>query len=203
MASPQPVLQFDVEYPDRPLNRLTTFFRGILIIPHWIVLYALGAVVSVTTFLAFFAILFTGRYPQGLFNLAMLYYRWLARVNSYWLYMRDEYPPFGDGPYPIRIELDYPESLSHWKIFLKGIFAIPHLIVLALLSLVMLVLALAAWFVILFTGRYPRGIFNFNAGVLRWALRVSVYVSLLTDAYPPFTLQPVASPTGGMAGMPA
>src|SRR5438874_13556317 len=112
------MLRFDVEYPEH-LSRLTTFFRVFCAIPHFIVLYLLQAAAGAVTLIAWFAILFTGRYPVGLWNFAMMYQRWNARVFAYLLLMRDEFPPFGDGPYPITFELDYPERLSRWKIFLK------------------------------------------------------------------------------------
>lgn len=198
-SSSSPVLQFDVEYPDH-LSRLLIFFKSwLLVIPHQIILGMLVYAVMVTSVLAWFAILFTGRYPRGLFNFAMLYLRWNARVFAYQLLLRDEYPPFGEGSYPVVFELDYPERLSRWKIFFKGIFAIPHIIVLSLLGVAAYIVTIIAWFAILFTGRYPEGMFTFMVGVLRWGHRVGAYIFLLTDAYPPFTLDPVASPTAGFA----
>ncbi len=195
----EPILQFDVEYPDH-LSRLLIFFKSwLLVIPHQIIVSLLGYAVVVTSVLAWFAILFTGRYPRGLFNFAMLYMRWNARVFAYQLLLRDEYPPFGEGSYPVVFELDYPERLSRWKIFFKGIFVIPHIIVLSLLGIAAYIITIVAWFAILFTGRYPQGMFTFMVGVLRWGHRVGVYVFLLTDAYPPFTLGPAASPTTGFA----
>jgi hypothetical protein len=198
MAAVQPVLQFDVEYPDH-LSRWKIFVKGLFAIPHQIILGALNSVVGVTSFIAWFGILFTGRYPRGLFNFAVMYLRWSARVYAYTLLMRDEYPPFGEGDYPARLELDYPERLSRWKIFFKGLFIIPHLVVLIFLAIAMLVVECIAWWAILITGRYPQGMFNFVAGVLRWGYRVTAYWYLLTDAYPPFTMAQVPSPTAAAA----
>src|SRR6476659_2807169 len=95
----QPMLQFDVAYPER-LSRLLIFVKWILIIPHWVVLYFLQLAFGIVTFIAFFAILFTGKYPRGLWDFGMLYQRWSARVSIYIFLMRDEYPPFGDDDYP-------------------------------------------------------------------------------------------------------
>ncbi|HEY8623752.1 MAG TPA: DUF4389 domain-containing protein, partial [Casimicrobiaceae bacterium] len=113
--------------------------------------------------------------------------------------LRDEYPPFGTGNYPVLFELDYPASLSRWKIFLKWLLAIPSMVVLMLLSIGMIVVSLIAFFAILFTGRYPKGMFTFVVGVQRWGYRLTAYLFLLTDAYPPFTLAQVASPTAAAA----
>jgi hypothetical protein len=105
---------------------------------------------------------------------------------------RDEYPPFsGDaGQYPLTLEVDYDSDLSRWKIFLKWLFAIPHYIVLMFLLLAAYVVIFIAFFAILFTGRYPRGMFDFVVGVARWTTRVNAYAQwLVTDRYPPFTLR--------------
>lgn len=194
----QPILQFDVAYPERS-KRWLLFFRWILIFPHWIVLYFLGLAVGITTAIAFFAILFIGRYPRGLWNFSLMVYRWSANVGVYLFFLRDEYPPFGEADYPVLYHLDYPERLSRWKIFVKGILLIPHLFVLYFLYLATAVVIFIAWWAVLIVGRYPRGMFGFVVGVLRWVQRVSVYAALLTDAYPPFTKDPVPSPTSALA----
>lgn len=151
-------------------------------------LWALGIVTSVITFVAFFAILFTGQYPRGLWDISLSVMRWEMRVNVYLGLMRDEYPPFGDEPYPIRFELLYPTHLSRWEIFVKWLLVIPHLIALWVLGIISGVATAVAWFAILFTGGYPRTLFDFNVGVLRWSSRVSIYTVLMSDEYPPFTL---------------
>jgi hypothetical protein len=191
----QPILQFDIAYPEH-LSRGLIFIKWwLLAIPHYVVLYFLQLVFSVVTLIAFFAILFTGRYPRGLWDFGMLYVRWNARVAAYVTLMRDEYPPFGNDDYPVLFQLDYPERLSRWKIFVKWLLVIPHLVVLTLLGVAAGVVIFIAWWAILFTGRYPRGMFDFVTGVFRWSNRVVVYPYLFTDAYPPFTLDQVASPT--------
>jgi hypothetical protein len=182
-------LRFDVEYPER-LSRWLIFVKWLLVIPHLIILYLLTLVASVITFVAWFAILFTGRYPQGLFNFVVGYYRWDANISAYILFMRDEYPPFTmeAGRYPVTLEVDYPERLSRWLIFVKWLFVIPSMIVLMLLGIVYYVVLIIAWFAILITGRHPKGLFSFGVGVIRWSFRINAYSYLMTDKYPPFSL---------------
>jgi hypothetical protein len=189
----QPLLDFDVAYPER-LSRLLIFVKWLLIIPHLIVLSFIAIGLYVTTIIAWFAILFVGRYPRGLWDFAMMFLRWMARISAYMYLQRDEYPPFGEGDYPVRFEMAYPERLSRLLIFVKWLLIIPHAIVLYLLSLAVYVVWFIAWFAILFTGRYPRGMFDFVTGFSRWSHRVSTYVLLLTDAYPPFSLDEPATP---------
>ena len=183
-------LRFDVEYPEK-LSRWLIFVKWLLAIPHFLILYALSAVAGIITFIAFFAILFTKRYPRGLFDFVVNIYRWNANVLAYYGLFRDEYPPFSwePGKYPVTYEVDYPESLSRWLIFVKWLLVIPNLIVLLLLYTVAYVLWIIAWFAILFTGRYSRSMFDLVVGVFRWGLRVLAYALLLTtDRYPPFSL---------------
>lgn len=182
-------LRFDVEYPER-LSRWKIFVKWLLAIPHFIVMYVLALLAMLFTFIAFFAILFTKRYPQGLFNFVVGFYRWNANVGSYVYLLRDEYPPFSmaAGRYPVTFEVDYPESLSRWLIFVKWLLAIPNAIVLSLVGIVAFVLWVVAWFAILFTGRIPRGIFGFLVGYTRWNYRLTAYMWLMTDRYPPFSM---------------
>ena len=188
MAASYP-LRFDVEYPER-LSRWLIFVKWLLAIPHFIVLYLLALVAYVIIVIAWFAILFTGRYPEGLFNFVVGFYRWNANISAYILLMRDEYPPFTweAGRYHLTLEIDYPERLSRWLIFVKWLFVIPSVIVLMVLGLAYYVTLIIAWFAILFTGRYPKGLFSFAVGVMRWSARANAYVYLLTDKYPPFSL---------------
>jgi len=183
-------LRYDVEYPER-LSRWLIFVKWLLGIPHFLILYALGAVAYVIMIIAWFAILFTGRYPQGLFNFVVGVYRWNANVGAYLVLMRDDYPPFSmeAGRYPVTFEVDYPERLSRWLIFVKWLLVIPNVIVLMVVGLAYYVTLIVAWFAILFTGHYPEGLFHFGVGVQRWGLRVSAYAFyLFTDKYPPFSL---------------
>ena len=184
-------LRFDVEYPEQ-LSRWLIFVKWLLAVPHFLILYALSAVANVITFIAFFAILFTGRYPRGLFDFVVNIYRWQENVFAYYGLFRDEYPPFSweAGKYPVTFEVDYPENLSRWMIFVKWLLVIPHIIVLLFLYIIALVVWVIVWFAILFTGRFPRGLFDFLVGVNRWSLRVNAYAALLMrDDYPPFSLR--------------
>jgi uncharacterized protein DUF4389 len=184
--------RFDVEYPER-LSRWKIFLKWLFAIPHFIIVYLLQIVAGLMVFVAFFAILFTKKWPRGMFDFMIQIQRWTMNTAVYALTLqRDEYPPFsGDtGEYPVLLEIDYDENLSRWQIFLKWLFALPHLIVLTFLAIAAYVVIVIAFFAILFTGRYPRGMFDFVTGVLRWSIRVNAYgYWLLTDRYPPFSLK--------------
>ena len=217
-AAPYPVV-FDAVYPER-LSRLSTAFRLLLFIPiaiFWGVLlggefgqpdvtpggatFALGAAgaagaVAVASWLA---ILVRGRIPRWLFDFQVALYRWVNRALSYLLLLTDRYPPF-EGDWVISYDVRYPERLARWKLlFWKVITAIPHGIILAFLWLGAAIVTVIAWFFILFAGRYPRGLYEYVAGVLRWNARVGAYVLSLTDEYPPFNLSAGAGPAGGDA----
>lgn len=197
----QPLLDYDVAYPER-LSRLLIFIKWLLVIPHLFVLAFLGIGLYITTLVAWFAILITGRYPRGLWDFAMMVFRWYARITSYVYLQRDEYPPFGDGDYPVRFEMAYPDRLSRGLIFVKWLLIIPHWIVLYILNIALNVVLFIAWFAILFTGRYPRGMFDFVTGMSRWTYRVMTYLMLMTDAYPPFSFGEPATPPATMAPRP-
>ncbi len=184
-------VRYDVAYPEH-LSRWLIFVKWLLAIPHFVVVYFLTLALGVVTFIAFFAILFTKQYPEGLFKFAVGVRRWQANVNAYVGLLRDEYPPFSldAGQYAVNYEVDYPNDLSRWLIFVKWLLVIPHIIVVALLGIVALVLGIIAWFAILFTGRFPRGLFDFVVGVERWSERINGYTSLFTDKYPPFSMAP-------------
>jgi len=182
-------LHFDVQYPER-LNRLTTFFRVLLLIPHMLVLAVLGLVAYIVTVIAWLAILITGSYPRGLWDFTFSVTRYAGRVSAYYYLMRDEFPPFGgSGDYPVTYELAYPEQMSRLTTFFRAILVIPHYIIVYFLQIALSVITFIAWFAILFTGQYPRGMFSFAVGVLRWQQRVIAYYALLTDAYPPFSME--------------
>ncbi len=189
---PEYPVRFDVEYPER-LSRWKIFVKWLLAIPHLIIVYLLQIVSSVMVFIAFFAILFTKKWPRGMFDFMVQIQRWTANTAAYaLLLLRDEYPPFsGDpGEYPVTLEVDYDVNLSRWQIFLKWLFVIPHLIVLLFVLLAAYVVVIIAFFAILFTGRYPRAMFDFVVGAFRWVMRVNAYVQwLMTDRYPPFSLR--------------
>jgi hypothetical protein len=191
---------FDVEYPQK-LSRLSTLARLILAIPQLLIIYALGTVVGIVTLIAFFAILFTRRYPKGLFELVVSFNRWIANVYAYVALLRDEYPPFSTDPgrYAVTYEVDYSEKLSRWLIFVKWFLVLLHQFFLYFLGFFAFVAAVIAWFAILIAGRYPRTLFNYVVGVMRWYLRVGVYSSLLRDEFPPFSKRADARPGSGRA----
>jgi hypothetical protein len=184
--------RFAVEYPER-LSRWKIFVKWLLAIPHLIIVYLLQAVASIMVVIAFFAILFTKKWPRGMFDFMVQIQRWTLNVVSYgFTLMRDEYPPFGgeEGEYPLRLELDYDQNLSRWMIFVKWLLVLPHLIILTFLVIAANVVVFISFFAILFTGRYPRGLFDFVVGTLRWWVRVSAYAHwLMADRYPPFSLR--------------
>lgn len=192
VAAPAPgyPLRFDVEYPER-LSRLLIFVKWLLAIPHFIVLYFLGIIAELFLLIGFFAILFTKKYPKGLFDFVVNVYRWNANAVAYTALMRDEYPPFSwdAGQYPVTFEVDYPEELNRWLPLIKWLLAIPHMVVLFFLYIVALVLWVLAWFAILITGRFPRGMFDFMVGAMRWQYRVTAYAYLMRDEYPPFSMK--------------
>jgi hypothetical protein len=181
-------LLYDVAYPNR-LSRLLIFVKWLLVIPHLIILYFLDIALGVVTFIAWWAILFTGHYPRGMWMFSMSVMSWTARVNAYFMLLRDEYPPFGEGPYPVRFEMAYPGRQSRLLLFVRWLLLIPHIVVIAVLGVVAGLALLIAWFAILFTGSFPRPLFAFCVGFHRWSYRVMAYGYLLTDRYPPFSLE--------------
>jgi len=203
-------LQFSVDYPDRALNRLTTAFRIFWAIPILIVIASLGGgegsyassqhnwdVAAGTGGILFVApllmILFRQKYPRWWFDWNRELFRFSNRVGVYLALMDDHYPST-DEHQSVRLDYPYPDveqDLNRWLPLVKWLLAIPHYIVLGFLWLAALIMIVIAWFAILFTGRYPRGIFDFVLGVFRWTNRVAAYAFILvTDEYPPFRLSP-------------
>jgi hypothetical protein len=191
-------LTFSVDYPDRELNRVTTGFRLVLAIPLLLLLavFARGnpASAGLLLFLPVLALLvLRQKYPRWWFDFNLQLVRLEARIYSYAFLLRDEYPSV-DQEQTVRLDVIYPDAkndLNRWLPLVKWLLAIPHYIVLVFLYIAAVVVVIIAWFAILFTGRYPQGMFDFVVGVLRWSLRVSAYAFLLvTDRYPPFSLSP-------------
>jgi hypothetical protein len=188
--APEYPLRLEVEYPEQ-LNRWLPLVKWLLAIPHMLIVYALVNVASVIHLIAFFAILFTTKYPQSLFEFVVNIYRWQANLHAYVGLMRDEYPPFfwEPGQYSVTFEIDYPEQLNRWLPLVKWLLAFPHYVVLFFLGIAALVVWVIALFAILFTRQFPRGMFDFVVGVLRWYNRVNAYVYFMRDEYPPFSLK--------------
>jgi hypothetical protein len=189
-ASGYPVT-LDVPYPES-LSRWLIFVKWLLAIPHFAIIYVLSLVMSVLTFIAFFAILFTKKYPDSLFTFAVGIQRWTYNVYAYVGLLRDEYPPFSldAGQYPVVFEAGAPGDLSRWLIFVKWLLVIPNVIVYLFVAIAAIVVGFIAWFAILFTGKYPRGMFDFVVGSMRWGARMNAYCNLWTDQYPPFSTKP-------------
>ena len=187
-------VQFSVDYPDEPLNRLSTLLRPIYLIPICVLLWAITGAVSGLLFgPILLMILFRQKYPRWWFDWNLAFMKFDARVNAYLSLMRDEYPST-DEEQAVHLEVPYPDverDLNRWLPLIKWFLAIPHFIVLLFLLIAALIVVVIAWFAILFTGRYPRDFFNFVEGTQRWAVRVVAYALLLvTDRYPPFRLNP-------------
>ncbi len=208
--------RLNIDYPEN-LNRVTTAFRIIVIIPIAIVLSVLSAYAATTTTIVtkagevvgevtrtgggilgalFFAtllmILFRQRYPRWWFDFALQFHRFSARVGAYAALLTDQYPSTVEEQ-AVHLDLDYPDAerdLNRWLPLVKWLLVIPHIIVLFFLFIGGFFAVVIAWFAILFTGRYPRGLFDYVVGVGRWSLRVTAYATLLvTDRYPPFSLR--------------
>jgi hypothetical protein len=199
---------------DPALSRWQWLVKWILAIPHYVVLIFLHIAYVVVTVIALFAILFTGRYPRGLFDFNVGVLRWRWRVSFYALYAlgTDKYPPFSLQPnpdYPADLEVDYPERLHRGFVLIKWwLLAIPHYLILAAFFLggmrfmgddddgwdgyvsapLLGFLLLIALIALLFTAHYPKGLYDFVIGINRWAIRVRAYASLMRDEYPPFRL---------------
>jgi hypothetical protein len=203
-------LQFSVEFPDRPLNRLTTAFRLIVAIPILVVAasiggheesygvgrhaFTIGAGLGGLLFLApLLMIVFRQKYPRWWFDWNRELLRFANRVGVYLALMDDRYPSTDDHQ-AVRVDFEYPDArqdLNRWLPLVKWFLAIPHYIALFFLYLGAIAVVLVTWFAILFTGRYPRGWFDYVAGVIRWHNRVLGYAFILVcDQYPPFRLRP-------------
>lgn len=203
-------VSFSVDYPDRELDRLTTFLRIFAVIPIAIVIAAVGGGSWEWTYhsgasgtaagaggLLFFApllmILFRQRYPRWWFDWNIELQRFSNRVLIYLALMDDNYPSTDDHQ-SVHLDYAYPDAardLNRWLPLVKWLLAIPHYIVLIFLDIAALVVVIIAWFAIIFTGRYPRAMFDFVEGVARWHNRVVGYaLTLVTDHYPPFRLAP-------------
>jgi hypothetical protein len=208
MNQPAYPATFSVEYPDRKLNRLTSFFRIFTVIPIAIILglllsgvipddgrtFGWGGIIAAAGVLflpLLLMILFRQKYPKWWFDWNLNLTRLTYRVTSYLFLLRDEYPSTDDEQ-AVHLDMVYPDvqtQLGRGMPLVKWFLAIPHWIVLFFLGIAAVVVWIIAWFAVLFTGRYPRELFDFTVGVLRWLLRVEAYALILvTDKYPAFSL---------------
>jgi hypothetical protein len=171
-------------------SRFMPLIKWLLAIPHLLVLTVLGIGAFFAVIGAFFAVLFTGRYPEGLFNFLVGVARWANRVNAYLYLTVDPYPPFSlddDPSYPVRFNVDYPaEGIDRWRPLVQWLLVIPYLLVTYLIAYLAELVAFLAFFAILFTKRYPEGLFNIVRVALRWTARASAYALWMTPRYPPF-----------------
>jgi hypothetical protein len=192
-------------------NRLTTAFRLILAIPHLILVGGggisfvnradhpgfsiggegglLGAVAVFLAIVSWVTILISGSHIVGIRQFTAFYLRWRTRALAYFMLLADPYPPFGDGPYPASIEIVDPTApRDRATVALRLLLAIPHLIVLFFVLIAWMLITIAGWFIIMFTGTFPEGLHQFGVGAMQWQLRVEAYLYLMVDEYPPFSL---------------
>jgi hypothetical protein len=178
-------VRHEVEY-----NRWLPLVKWLLVIPHFFVLgvVAIGALFAAAA--AWFAVLFTGRYPRGIFDFLVGFQRWANRVGAYLYLMTDRYPAFSLGPAegdPVHFEIEYPEAgIDRWRPLLHWLMVIPYAIVAGILAYVLMLISVVAFFTILFTKRFPRELFNVAVICLRWNARSNAYYWFMTERYPPF-----------------
>jgi hypothetical protein len=203
-------VDFSVQRPEA-YNRWTVFFRPILAIPLFLLVSGfwlpadrvwfyvpgpLDGLLFLLVLFAWFTIIFTGRFPLTMRSATTMVFSWIINISAYLFYLTRNYPPFAAGEYSVQLTITPAEHYNRWSVFFRSILVIPHLIVLYFLFIAMWVVTFIAWFAILFTKRYPVGMFDFSVGVLRWSTRVSAYLYLLVDEYPPFSLSEGTGATG-------
>jgi hypothetical protein len=183
--------------PPEKVAHWRPLLNGLLAIPHFVVLYGLNLVSEMVALVSWFVILFTGKLPEGLANLQVMYMRYVVRVYTFSGFLREEYPPFtfsttpadpGDDP---RVRVDIVPQLTdrnRLTVAFRLILVIPQFIVLAVLVFAAGIALVIAFFAVLFTGRWPAGLRDFVLGVMRWGIRLQAYSLMLNDVYPPFSL---------------
>jgi len=194
-------ISYEVEPALEGRNRLTTFFRYLVAIPWLIVAAIYGFVAELVAVIAWFAIVFTGKYPEGLYSFNAGYLRMIGRVNAFEYLLTDEWPPFGgdEAPqYPVRIGVAPPlDMYSRLKTGLRLIFGIPVYLLAIVQAIILSVCALIAWFAILFTGKLPEGLFDPIRSASAYLTRATAYFLLLTEDWPPFSYEESgAAPAG-------
>lgn len=186
----------DVTFAEDSLerSRLTVFFRGILAIPIEIMLYAWGIGFAITTLLAWFAVVFTGKYPAGLYGFGVGYMRMFTNVYAYLHFVIDEYPPWTGNDakaaaYPVQYSVVYSGQSNRLTVLFRLLLVIPAIIFGAIVGVAAWIGAVIAWFAILITGSYPPAILNFVEGTIRSVMRINSYYYFMTDEYPPLAFR--------------
>ena len=170
-------------------SRWLPLVKWLLLIPHWIALTFVGIAAFFAIVISWFAVLFTGKYPQGIHRFVTGTYRWATRASAYMLLMTDRYPPFSldpDDEYPARLDIAYTEQIARWRPLVHWLLVIPYLFVAGALLTVVYVITIIAFFAILFTKNFPQALFDFNVVALRWQARGNVYSYWMTERYPPW-----------------
>lgn len=190
MANNYPVV-LEIDQPPEPMSRWLWIVKLILALPHLVMLGLLGVALVFVLLAAWVMILVTGRYPRSLFDFVVGVNRWSTRVSLYLSLVTDRYPPFTTGEvadYPVRLHVEYPEQSSRLLALFRWILAIPHFVITGVLSDLLWVVVLIAGVLLLFTGRFNLDLFRLIYGINRWTTRVNIYAQLMTDRYPPFSL---------------
>jgi hypothetical protein len=196
MATVMPQYPVHIDFEgDTHIARWRPLVHWLLAIPHFVVMALLGWLQGLLTLVSFFTILFTGAIPRSLFDVMVMTYRYQWRLTSYVLFLREDYPPFDVRPDAFdhtvdhaRLSVEYPQHLTRWMPLVKWFLALPHVVLLALLTPIVVVVLVANFIAVLVTGDYPRELRDFVVGYYRWSLRLSAYTGLLTDQYPPFSI---------------
>jgi len=180
------VVEFDRQ---EEYSRFLPIVKGLLLIPHWFALIFVGIAAAFAIIASWFAVLITGKYPQGIHRFVTGAYRWGTRASAYALLMTDRYPPFSldpDDEYPARLDIAYTEEIARWRPLVHWLLVIPYTLVAGVLFFVAYFVVIIAFFAILFTKQFPQALFDFNVVALRWQTRANVYSYWMTERYPPW-----------------
>lgn len=182
-------------------SRLTTFFRSLLVIPHWVLLFFFGIVAYVAVFIAWFAVVITGRYPRPLYDFNANFIRYASRVGAYMALLSDVYPPFGDRPYPVELALGPPkEKYSRLSAFFRFFPLIIVSFIQGVLGFFLYIVLFISWVTIIVIGRLPLGLHDAIAFCMSYLSRSSAYALLLTERFPGFSSEPAAPVAPPVAG---
>ena len=186
-SAPYPVVtEFDRQ---EEYSRFLPIVKGLLLIPHWFVLIFIFIGALFATIYAWFAVLITGKYPEGVYRFLTGTFRWGTRVSAYALLMTDRYPPFSlepDDDYPARYDLAYTGEIARWRPLVHWLLVLPYMFVATILMYFAYIVSFIAFWVILFTKKFPQSLFDFNVVALRWQNRSTAYMYFMTERYPPW-----------------